>query len=121
MYNRYVRNDNGTYARIPQEDTHRPNTGHAPPPPHQETKAPPREPHHEEHAGPPPFEAPPRPQSPPPPKSDGLSSFLRHFLDQFHLDHVDTGDLLLLGLLFFLFREDADDELLVALGLLLIL
>lgn len=121
MYNRYVRNDNGTYARIPQEDTNQSNRGHAPPPPHQEAKAPPREPHHEEHAGPPPFEAPPRPQSPPPPKSDGLSSFLRHFLDQFHLDHVDTGDLLLLGLLFFLFREDADDELLVALGLLLIL
>ena len=36
-------------------------------------------------------------------------------------DHVDTGDLLLLGLLFFLFRENADEELLVALGLLLIL
>ena len=42
-------------------------------------------------------------------------------LDQFHLDSVDTGDLLLLGLLFFLFREDADEELLIALGLLLIL
>ncbi|WP_295734378.1 hypothetical protein [uncultured Oscillibacter sp.] len=42
-------------------------------------------------------------------------------LDQFHLDHVDTGDLLLLALLFFLFRENADEELLVALGLLLIL
>ena len=50
-----------------------------------------------------------------------MTGFLRHFLDQFHLDHVDTGDLLLLGLLFFLFREDADEELLVALGLLLIL
>ena len=53
--------------------------------------------------------------------SDGLTGFLRHLLDQFHLDHVDTGDLLLLALLFFLFREDADEELLVALGLLLIL
>lgn len=53
--------------------------------------------------------------------ADGLSGFLRHMLDQFHLDSVDTGDLLLLGLLFFLFREDADEELLVALGLLLIL
>lgn len=31
------------------------------------------------------------------------------------------GDLLLLGLLYFLFREKADEELLVALGLLLIL
>ena len=53
--------------------------------------------------------------------TDGLTGFLRHLLDQFHLDRVDTGDLLLLGLLFFLFKEDADEELLVALGLLLIL
>ena len=52
---------------------------------------------------------------------DGLTGFLRHLLDQFHLDHVDTGDLLVLALLFFLFREEADEELLVALGLLLIL
>ena len=52
---------------------------------------------------------------------DGVTGLIRHFLDQFHLNHVDTGDLLLLGLLFFLFREDADEELLVALGLLLIL
>ena len=34
---------------------------------------------------------------------------------------IHTGDLLLLGLLFFLSREEADEELLVALGLLLIL
>ena len=53
--------------------------------------------------------------------SDSLTGFLRHILDQLHLEHVDTGDLLLLVLLFFLFREDADEELLVALGLLLIL
>lgn len=46
---------------------------------------------------------------------------LRHLLDQFHLGNVDSGDLLLLALMFFLFREDADEELLVALGLLLIL
>ncbi len=53
--------------------------------------------------------------------SDGLTGILQHLLDQLHLDHVDTGDLLLLALLFFLFRENADEELLVALGLLLIL
>ena len=88
MYNRYIRNDSGSYTRIPEEERQ------SPPP-----------------SGPPP------PQS----GSDGLSGFLQHFLDQFHLDHVDTGDLLLLGLLFFLCREDADEELLVALGLLLIL
>ena len=64
--------------------------------------------------------------APPPPRSsavppDGLTGLLRHFLDQFHLNQVDSGDLLLLALLFFLFRENADEELLVALGLLLIL
>jgi hypothetical protein len=42
-------------------------------------------------------------------------------LDKFHLDNVDSGDLLLLLLLFFLFKEEADEELLIALGLLLIL
>ena len=98
MYNRYIRNDSGTYSRIPQEEPQAP-PGNTPPKP---------------------------PTTPPPPppggeRKDGLTAFLRHFLDQFHLDHVDTGDLLLLGLLFFLFREDADEELLVALGLLLIL
>lgn len=93
MYNRYIRNDNGSYSRISQE----------------------------EHAPPPPKPGPPPKTEPPPSKGDGLTGFLRHILDQFHLDGVDTGDLLLLGLLYFLFRENADEELLVALGLLLIL
>ena len=34
---------------------------------------------------------------------------------------LDSGDLLVLLLLFMLFRENADEELLIALGLLLIL
>ena len=66
----------------------------------------------------------PHSHTPPPPGEhppDGLTGLLRHTLDRFHLDGVDTGDLLILGLLFLLFREGADDELLVALGLLLIL
>ena len=80
----------------------------------------------------------PRPSPPPPPRQDApppgrdpppsggggqdsLTGLLRHLLDQFHLNSVDTGDLLLLAILFFLFREGADDELLAALGLLLIL
>ena len=53
--------------------------------------------------------------------ADPLPGILRHILDQLHLDSVDTGDLLLLAILFFLFREGADEELLAALGLLLIL
>lgn len=114
MYNRYIRNDNGTYTRIPQDEPSGPQERRPPPPPS---------------GGPPPqseARRPPPPPPPPPPPGpgripDGLTGFLRHILDQLYLDHVDTGDLLLLGLLFFLFREDADEELLVALGLLLIL
>lgn len=112
MYNRYIRNESGTYSRIPQEEPPQPSGKGAKTPPKPD----------------PPRNDPPPPRSEPPPcpppfgeRKDGLTGFLRHFLDQFHLDHVDTGDLLLLGLLFFLFREDADEELLVALGLLLIL
>ena len=103
MYNRYIRNDNGAYTRIPQEEKHH---GAPPPPPEAKQQA-------------------QREQPPPPPPGgrtiDGLTGFLQHLLDQLHLDRVDTGDLLLLVILFFLFKEDADEELLVALGLLLIL
>ena len=97
MYNRYIRGESGAYTRIPEEE-HR--TSPVPPGSHQEEYR--RSDDHDR-------------------VSDGLTGMLRHFLDQLHLDHVDTGDLLLLGLLFFLFREDADEELLVSLGLLLIL
>lgn len=138
MYNRYMRNDDGSYTRIPEEEPAR-RPGQAPPPSGAGQDPPPgagdRRPPpssgeqdrggerhggtHREHT----WEAPPFYGPPPPPsgRGDGLTGFLRHFLDQWHLDSVDTGDLLLLGLLFFLFREDADEELLVALGLLLIL
>lgn len=108
MYNRYIRNDNGAYTRVPQEEK---SHGAPPPPPEQKQQAQ-RESAHRE------------PPPPPPPSGrsiDGLTGFLRHLLDQLHLDRVDTGDLLLLVILFFLFKEDADEELLVALGLLLIL
>lgn len=125
MYNRYVRNDNGTYTRIPEESQAPPPSGRGPQnhdgydashPPGNST---PGTADHKEHQNRPASSPPPPPSGSP--VSDGLSSFLRHILDQLHLDHVDTGDLLLLVLLFFLFREDADEELLVALGLLLIL
>ncbi len=151
MYNRYIRNDNGSYTRIPEEGPPpsggspaggRPPGGPPPggappggpppvgPPPN--GGGPERPPHSSPSGGPspggpPPGGPPPNGGRPPygPPhggrSADGLTGFLQHFLDQLHLDHVDTGDLLLLGLLFFLFRENADEELLVALGLLLIL
>lgn len=116
MYNRYIRNDNGTYTRMPEEEPHAPPPPRPEPPPSGGTSPPPppkQEPQQQPGPG----------RSPPPPRqaADGLTGFLRHILDQFHLNQVDTGDLLLLGLLFFLSREKADEELLVALGLLLIL
>ena len=46
---------------------------------------------------------------------------LSGILDKLHLGDIDIGDLLLLLLLFHLFREDGDEELLIAIGLLLIL
>ena len=106
MYNRYIRNDQGTYTRI-AEDVPRPDPPSPPP-------------------GPPPEEGPgpaakPGPSFEPPSGGDSLAGTLRHLLDQLHLGDLDTGDLLLLAILYFLFREGADEELLAALGLLLIL
>lgn len=127
MYNRYIRNDNGSYTRVPQEEAPQaPSVGrqdppakHQAPPPEQQTEV------KTTSGGQPsggtlPFSL-PSAAAGLGGITDGLTGFLRHVLDQLHLDHVDTGDLLLLGLLFFLFREDADEELLVSLGLLLIL
>lgn len=111
MYNRYIRNDHGTYTRIPQEEPARPESRAT----QKETSR--EEPEKKQTA----FQPPKPPNNGENRWTDGLTGFLRHILDQLHLDHVDTGDLLLLVLLFFLFREDADEELLVALGLLLIL
>ena len=108
MYNRYIRNDDGVYARQPQptpeprteERQHAPSS--PPPPPR------PEPPHRNE-------------PSPPPPKGGGQTPFLSGIMDKLHLGSVDFGDLLLLLLLFQLFREDGDEESLIAIGLLLIL
>ena len=108
MYNRYIRNDQGIYQRIPEEDG----------PPHHFEETPPPPPNWDSAPPPPP---PPPPGNEPPPPRGGRKGFLSDLLGRLHLDGIDTGDLLLLALLFFLFREDADEELLVALGLLLIL
>ena len=112
MYNRYIRNDKGVYTRIPEPDApseHPGASGSA---------------HGQEHShrqNTPPDPPPPPPKPPPHHSVEGFSGTLRKLLDRFHLENVDTGDLLLLLLILLLFREDADDELLFALGLLLIL
>ena len=112
MYNRYLRNDQGEYTCVPQEENRRtppPQSAPVPPPPSQE-----------ERGAPPP---------PPPPAGDLEAAgafregfqFFDKMLEKLHLQDLDGADLMLLLLLFFLFEEKADDELLIALGLLLIL
>lgn len=97
MYNRYIRNDNGVYDRVPQPE--------GPPGPQREAAPPP----------------PPPPPPPPRPEPGEERRLLGRLMDKLHLGDVDSGDLLLLVLLFFLFRQEADEEVLIALGLLLIL
>ncbi len=93
LYNRYVRGDDGSYARVPFDD--------APPPP------------------PPPRQSGGPPQ--PPPQGAPERGFFNDLLGKLHLSDLDAGDLLLLFLLFYLSKQKADEELLIAIGLLLIL
>jgi len=111
MYNRYIRNDDGVYARQPQPEPTPPPKPLSSPPPLQSEPEPSKA-----QASPK-----PKPQHTPPPKAGGQLSFLSGILDKLHLGDIDIGDLLLLLLLFHLFREDGDEELLIAIGLLLIL
>ncbi len=108
MYNRYIRNDDGRYERIPVEETPPP-----PPPPGGERQ------------GPPPDQGGPGGGGPPPPPGDASRSagkgMFAGILEKLNLKDIDTGDLLLLLIIFLLFREGGDEELLIALGLLLIL
>lgn len=102
MYNRYIRNDNGVYTRTVQHES--PAKEAAPPPP-----------------PPPPPNLPHTPQRSPHAERSPESRFLDRILGKLHLGDVDSGDMLLLLILFFLFNEEADEELLIAIGLLLIL
>lgn len=103
MYNRYTRNDTGVYTRISQNDTPPPGGGPKP-------------------GGPPPGpQPPPEPKPPSGPSHRPERDILNRLLEKLHLGDLDSGDLLVLLLLFLLFREKANEELLIALGLLLIL
>ena len=110
MYNRYGHEDRGTYTHASVDDSPLPpprkGAGQAPPPPSQQ-------PQHSQ-----------QPRQQPPPHKPGRPpeiAFGKGILEALHLEDLDTGDLLLLFLLFFLFRQKADEELLIAIGLLLIL
>lgn len=105
MYNRYVRNDSGAYYRTSgqQNDTSHHDYGE------QERKK--------------------SPDSDPCPREGnsllgglfGKNGPLSAIVDKLKLSDLDAGDLLLLVLLILLFREGEDEELIIALGLLLIL
>lgn len=109
MYNRYIRNDDGVYTRQaqpqPEGQRWKPEAPPPPPPP----SPGPEKPHRHD------------PPPPPPPKGGMQISFLSGIMEKLHLGSIDFGDLLLLLLLFQLFREEGDEELLIAIGLLLIL
>ena len=108
MYNHYVRDGNGNYVKVSVEEP-KYEAVHIPsPPPSPQRSKPIPEP-------PPPRQASPNEQRPP------EAQFVNKMLGHLNLSDIDSGDLLLLALLFFLFRQNADEELLIALGLLLIL
>lgn len=117
LFNHYVRDPSGNYIKVSVEEppvTYIP-TPHAPPKqaqpqPEPEQKAPQKEAPPVHHRG-----------TPQPPRRPPETQFANKMLGHLNLGDIDSGDLLLLALLFFLFRQKADEELLIAIGLLLIL
>ena len=101
MYNRYVRNDAGMYRRIDAEHTYAP-------PNHNPKQEP-----HATHCS--------NRRTLPLGSPFGADGPLSAILGKLKFSDFDTGDLLLLVILFLLFRDGEDEELLIALGLLLIL
>lgn len=91
MYNRYVRRSDGGYERVPGEETS-----------DQENRA-----WREERRA---------SQK----EERGEGGIVQKLLRRLHLEEIDTGDILLLLILLFLFSEGEDDELLIALGILLL-
>ena len=92
MYNRYLRNDHGAYAPISDDVQKSPKNESCTEPETINAR---------------------RKLS-----LDNLKELYHSLAERLHLD---AGDLLLLLMLYFLYREDADEELLIALGLLLFL
>ena len=123
MYNRYTRNDTGVYTRMPQSepssDPPKKHTGFGQNAPGNTPQNTPgntlqNAPGKNVFASPNALHSTPFPQRP-------ERDVLNRVLEKLHLGDLDAGDLLVLLLLFMLFREKADEELLIALGLLLIL
>lgn len=108
MYNRYIPNG-AAYTRVVEED--------APP------LRPPDEAAGPDRPAPQPTDAPQRAgrESPPAEQEQAKKPGLAGLLQGLKLDSLDTGDILLLLILLFLFLEGDDMELIITLGLLLLL
>lgn len=91
MYNRYVRRSDGGYERVPREESHR----------QEEWNNTERANEHQR-------------------EDHSSSGVIQKLLKRLNLEDIDTGDILLLLILLFLFLEGEDDELLIALGILLL-
>lgn len=118
MYNRYIRNDSGNYSRVVQkEEQNIPRQTFSSPSGRKDDISPPAA---AETFPPPHFEK-EKERRPSQPTRPTELKFLDRLLSRFHLSDIDSGDLIILLLLFLLFHEDGDEELMIALGLLLIL
>jgi len=115
MYNRYIPNGTG-YTRILEED--------APAAPPQAAPVPPPAPEPEPHP-PAPTQAflplPPRSDASPDAPEEEKKGLLTGLLKSLKLEKLDSGDILLLLIILFIFLEGDDIELLIALGLFLVL
>ena len=120
MYNRYVRNDRGGYSRVPVDESPQEERNGGFPPPFQSAEGPSEGRGGQDHSdGPPPrhsgWETEEERR-----ETAGLSGFLRRLLDRFHLEKVDSGDLLLMLILFLLWREGDQLDWVLLLGLALL-
>lgn len=115
MYNRYIPNGTG-YTRILEEDAP------AAPPQSAPAASPAPEPVARPHAPAQPFlPPPPRPDPSPDAPEDEKKGMLTSLLKGLKLEKLDSGDILLLLIILFIFLEGDDIELLIALGLFLVL
>jgi len=126
MYNRYI--PNGTnYTRIVEEDAPSPRENRGQSAPRQEQNRPyqsqPQP--HQEQSHPHQSQQPPTGyQTPPPPPLggalEGVSGFLSGLMKRFDLGGLDTGDILLLLIILFIFLEGDDIEVVIVMGLMLL-
>jgi len=114
LYNRYVRDENGSYHRISTSDDAIHYFSDAPPVKETFFQA-----DNSAHSNVPSEPSPKQGSSAP--KRAPEIKYANRLLQHINIKDIDSGDLLLLALLFFLIRQNADEELVIALGLLLIL